>query len=365
MIDLKSSFLSTIQSILLQTQQENLAKLKKKDQELEKAKKRRIGQEEVILNLKSSHQKTLDDMQRKEQELGRASLAAKELQKDYYVLLKVLQENLAKLEEAKKLGTERGLTIQNLESSLKKTSDKFQKKAKELEIANQASKELQKCNSDLEKAHQESLAKLEGKDIELEKQRGVQKQVIKILESSRQKAEDDLMGKMDELKSANQAAAKELQQCYSDLKKAHQEIFAKQKEKDIELEKQRGDQEQAIENLKQCLQKVSNELLHKTQELEMANQTAQELLKCTADFEKAHQENLAKLKEKYLEAETLLTEELGAKLAKIEDELKTTVQQLIAAVQSLELLQHRIQQVNPCCCGTIDLLNVVVCSRAE
>ena len=102
MIDLKSSFLSTIQSILLQTQQENLAKLKKKDQELEKAKKRRIGQEEVILNLKSSHQKTLDDMQRKEQELGRASLAAKELQKDYNVLLKVLQENLAKLEEAKR-----------------------------------------------------------------------------------------------------------------------------------------------------------------------------------------------------------------------------------------------------------------------
>ena len=90
----------------------------------------------------------------------------------------------------------------------------------------------------------------------------------------------------------------------------------------------------------------------------MANQTAQ-------DFEEAHQENLAKLKEKYLEAETFMTEELGDKLAKIEDELKTTVQQLIAAVQSLELLQHRIQQVSPCCCGTIDLLNVVVCSRAE
>ena len=267
---------------------------------------------------------------------------AESLRKQTSILEKTNQENLVKLENGKKLGTDQERVIKNLKSSRQKALDDLKGREEELEKAKQAAKELQKCHSDLYVDYTELKVELKAK---LEKTRRVRIEQDQAL----QKASDELQGKAIELTMANQMAL-ELQERNSDLDRTLEETLSKLAEKALELEKANklgAEQDHAIQNLQKAQQTISDELAK-------ANQVAQDLLEQNSSLAKAQLETTSKLATiaEELQKSQKFGQELGEKLAKAEADLSSskaeklaTLQELKGANQSVEELQLQIQQV--------------------
>ena len=309
---------------------------------LENGKKLGTDQERVIKNLKSSRQKALDDLKGREEELEKAKQAAKELQECHSDLYVDYTELMVKLEA--QLKKTQQVRIEQ-DQALQKASDELHGKAMELTTANQTAVELRERISDLEKALKETLAKLLAKEQMLEKTRKVRIEQDQVL----QKASDELQGKAIELTMANQMAL-ELQERNSDLERALEETLSKLAEKALELEKANklgAEQDHAIQNLQKAQQTTSDELAK-------ANQVAQDLLEQNSSLAKAQLETTSKLATiaEELQKSQKFGQELCEKLAKAEADLSSskaeklaTLQELKGANQSVEELQLQIQQV--------------------
>ena len=333
---------TTISKFLLKGKQfDFLIRIEELEGRCQNLEKERLAKNSEIERMIKSHAAEVESLNNQwTSQIQERDKAVESLQNS--ILDKTNQENLVKLENGKKLGTDQERVIKNLKSSRQKALDDLKGREEELEKAKQAAKELQKCHSDLYVDYTELKVELKAK---LEKTRRVRIEQDQAL----QKASDELQGKAIELTMANQMAL-ELQERNSDLERTLEETLSKLAEKALELEKANklgAEQDHAIQNLQKAQQTTSDELAK-------ANQVAQDLLEQNSSLAKVQLETTSKLATiaEELQKSQKFGQELGEKLAKAEADLSSskaeklaTLQELKGANQSVEELQLQIQQV--------------------